>query len=305
MLELPQSRHFQDVGWVSMHSALGDPENDIMLSFKSSPYGSFSHSHADQNTFIINAYGENLAINAGYREYHRSQMHKYYTRQTISKNNILINCHGQEVQDKSSTGKIVRFENTDRYTWTTGDATVAFNTLSRKGKEVVSALRDVVFIDKRYFIIRDHVQLVSPGRLDWLLHAEHPIEYDVREGQVDIHNAKAYLFGQLHFPGNEVRMNATTEFPVPVDPKYARMEFVRKSVYLTAPAVDQGHFSANTVKEKRDHLVYAVLWPSQDPADRSALKSTLLDDGTLEVVRPDGVVDHISLSDDGLEISAP
>ena len=48
-----------------------------------------------------------------------------------------------------------------------------------------------------------------------------------------------------------------------------------------------------------------LFWPSQDPADRSALKSTLLDDGTLEVVRPDGVVDHISLSDDGLEISAP
>src|SRR5205814_53862 len=48
LCELPQERFFRDVGWVSMHSALGRPEEDIQITFKSSPYGSFSHSHADQ-----------------------------------------------------------------------------------------------------------------------------------------------------------------------------------------------------------------------------------------------------------------
>ena len=88
--ELPPQRYFRDVGWVSMHSALGRPDDDIHITFKSSPYGSFSHSHADQNAFILNAFGEGLAINSAYREFHRSPHHKEWTWQTKSKNALLI-----------------------------------------------------------------------------------------------------------------------------------------------------------------------------------------------------------------------
>ena len=44
---LPAHRYFRDVGWVSLHSALGRPADDIHVTFKSSQYGSFSHSHTD------------------------------------------------------------------------------------------------------------------------------------------------------------------------------------------------------------------------------------------------------------------
>ena len=126
--ELPPQRYFRDVGWVSMHSALGRPDDDIHITFKSSPYGSFSHSHADQNAFILNAFGEGLAINSAYREFHRSPHHKEWTWQTKSKNALLIDGVGQKAQDKKATGKITRFETAPRYVWTTGDATVAYQT---------------------------------------------------------------------------------------------------------------------------------------------------------------------------------
>src|SRR5437868_5284868 len=108
--ELPPQRYFADIGWVAMHSALGDPANDIQVTFKSSPYGSFSHSHADQDAFIVNAYGEGLAIDSAYREFHNSPHHDKWTRQTISKNDLLIDGVGQKAKDKNAVGKITRFE---------------------------------------------------------------------------------------------------------------------------------------------------------------------------------------------------
>ena len=109
LTELPPHRHFADVGWVSLHSALGRPADDIHVTFKSSPYGSFSHSHADQNSFILNAYGEGLAINSAYREFHNSPHHAQWTRQTISKNALLIDGAGQKAQSKAATGLIRRY----------------------------------------------------------------------------------------------------------------------------------------------------------------------------------------------------
>mgnify|MGYP006279901063 CR=1 FL=1 len=302
LTQLPGSRHFRGIGWVSMHSALGRPEEDIMLSFKSSPYGSFSHSHADQNAFILNAYGEQLAINAGYREYHRSQMHKYYTRQTISKNALLINRQGQEVQDKDATGRIVRFQRGDRHVWTTGDATVAYNTRQPESDTIGKAWRDIVFIDNRYFVIRDHVVQKDPGRIDWLLHAREPITFHEIDGSFTISRHGAHLLGRLRVPDNELRMRLTTEFPVEVDPKYKDISFVNANFWLSKPARDQAHFQAGTVREKEAHIVFAVLWPTRMAGDAKELRVDLEGRDTLRIRRPDGIVDKVLLTDDRLRI---
>ncbi len=301
--ELPNARYFKDIGWVSMHSNLADPENDIMLTFKSSPYGSFSHSHADQNSFILNAFGRELAINSGYREYHRSQMHKYYTRQTISKNNILINRRGQEVQDKSATGRITRFDKSDRAVWTTGDATVAFNTMQKDQDEIKSVVRDIVFIDNRYFVIRDHAHLDNPGRMDWLLHAKEPISYHEIDGSVVIENKGAHLFVRLLAENNNLLMDSWTGFPVEPDPKYKDINFINSAVYLRSPAVDQAHFRANTQNDRDVQTIHAVLWPSLEAADHASLKAHL-DGTTLIVQRPDGITDRIQIGDDSLSITS-
>ncbi len=291
--EIPQSRHFRGIGWVAMRSDMDDPQNDIQLAFKSSKYGSFSHSHADQNSFIINAFGEQLAINSGYREYHRSHMHKYYTRHTYSKNNILINRRGQEVQDLGSTGEIIRFETGDRYVWTTGDATVAFNTMQPRSDELEKVHRDILFVDDRYFVVRDHVVQRNPGRIDWLLHARDPINFQEADGSVTIERRGVYLFGKLIARDNDLKMKAWTGFPIDVDPLYKDMRFIEEQVYLREPALDQAHFQANTVDEKADQMIFAVLWPSKDRADAGQLHARLNEDGSLTVERPDGGTDRI------------
>jgi acetyl esterase/lipase len=294
--ELPPYRFFRDVGWVSLHSALGRPDDDIQITFKSSPYGSFSHSHADQNAFILNAYGESLAINSAYREFHGSPHHKDWTRQTKSKNALLINGLGQKAQDKKATGKITRYEIKDRYVWTTGDATVAYKS-AQNGVQCVT--RDLVFIDQRYVVVRDHVELAAPGKLSWLLHAEKNLTWDETNHTAVIRGEKAALTAQLVAPGVSWRGRVTDQFPVPIDPKYVEGEV--GDSYVTGKWTAQQHLTVDSSEPATNFTVFAVLWPERDSP--VTLTATLRD-GVLRVNRPDGKTDNITLTDTALEMSA-
>ncbi len=299
--ELPPHRFFRDVGWVSLHSALGRPDDDIHITFKSSPYGSFSHSHADQNAFILNAYGEGLAINSAYREFHRSPHHQEWTWQTRSKNALLIDGLGQKPQDRTATGRITRFEVKDRHVWTTGDATVAYQSMQPAGR-VQRVTRDLVFVDQRYVVLRDRVVLNTPGVLAWLLHAERNLTWDDTSARAFVRGAqgKGTLAVQLLASGVEWRGSVTDQFPVPVDPRYVSSE--AGSSYVTAAWSDQSHLKAETRTAASDFTVFAVLWP--DRMDVRTLEAKLHDPATLEVKRPDGRRDFIRVTDEVCLVSA-
>jgi hypothetical protein len=285
-------RHFRDVGWVSMHSALGRPDDDIHVTFKSSPYGSFSHSHADQNAFILNAYGENLAINSSYREFHNSPHHRGWTRQTISKNAVLIDGLGQKPQSKAATGKITRFEPSDKMVWTTGDATKAYATMQPKGR-VKKVTRDLAFIDQRYVVIRDRVELRDPAKLSWLLHAAKQIDWneETQRGRIAGPSGKATLHFAL-VSDHRWRPTYTTQFPVPVDPKYRSGEITGS--YLTGRWDDQAHLTLESVEPAKSFDLYSVLWPERGTAATIAIEAKVVG-SELVISRPDGVTDRIRL----------
>ncbi len=296
--ELPPYRYFADVGWVSLHSALGRPADDIQVTFKSSPYGSFSHSHADQNSFILNAYGEGLAINSAYREFHNSPHHRDWTRQTISKNALLINGAGQKAQNKAATGRITHFEVGARFVWTTGDATKAYQTMQPKGK-VKLVTRDLVFIDQRYVVLRDRVELSEPGALSWLLHAEHHLDWDQAAQRAFIRGEKAALTAQMVAPGITWRGRVTDRFPVPVDPKYAKGEVTGS--YLTGKWHNQQHLTLESAGTADSYTVWTVLWPERDGTAPATLKAEW-QPGALLITRPDGQTDTLTLTHDSINL---
>ncbi len=296
--ELPPYRYFADVGWVSLHSALGHPDDDIQVTFKSSPYGSFSHSHADQNSFILNAYGEGLAINSAYREFHNSPHHRDWTRQTISKNALLINGAGQKAQSKAATGQITRFEAGARFVWTTGDATKAYQTMQPKGK-VKLVTRDLVFIDQRYVVLRDRVELSAPGVLSWLLHAEHRLDWDQSAQRAFIRGEKAALTAQWVAPGITWRGSVTDRFPVPVDPKYAKGEVTGS--YLTGKWHNQQHLTLESAGTAESYTVWTVLWPERNGTAPVTLKAEW-QQGALVITRPDGKTDTLTLTHDTINL---
>lgn len=296
---LPANRYFVDVGWVSLHSALGRPADDIHVTFKASPYGSFSHSHADQNSFILNAYGEGLAINSAYREFHNSPHHRDWTRQTISKNALLIDGLGQKAQSKAATGKITRYETGDRFTWTTGDATKAYSTLQPKGR-VKRVTRDLVFIDSRYVVLRDRVELATPGKLSWLLHAERSLTWDGATNVAFIRGERAALTTLLVAPGVEWRGSVTDQFPVPVDPKYASGEITGS--YLTGKWHNQQHLTLESTGTASSYTVWTVLWPERQGTAPAAIQAAW-QAGALVITRPDGRTDRLALNDSSLTLN--
>jgi hypothetical protein len=300
LTELPPYRYFKDVGYVALHSALGRPNDDIQVTFRASRYGSFSHSHADQLGFILNAYGEGLAINSAYREYHNSPHHDKWTRQSISKNVVLIDGVGELAKSKNATGKITRFETAPRYAWTTGDATAAYQAAQKDKARVERVTRDLVFIDQRYVVLRDRVMLATPGKLSWLLHAEKEIAWDNTHARATIRGfeGKAALTAQLLAPDTTWQGSVTTKFPVPVDPKYASGE--NDSYYVTGSWHDQAHLTVESTEPAKEFTVYAVLWPER--GNKPAGVSATLNGSILRIERPDGKKDTLTLTDETIEL---
>ena len=298
--ELPPHRYFADVGWVSLHSALGRPADDIQLTFRASPYGSFSHSHADQLGFILNAFGEGLAINSAYREYHNSPHHEQWTRQSRSKNVVLIDGVGQLPKSKKSTGKITRFEPAARAVWTTGDATAAYQAAQKESGRVQRVTRDLVFIDQRYVVLRDRVVLASPAKVSWLLHAEQNCTWDNVTSTATVRGmqGKASLTTKLLAPGVSLKGSVTTEFPVKVDPKYTGGG---GSSYITGSWHDQAHLTVETDRATRDVTIYSVLWPERGTTP-AAVNVSLSGNSALTVKRPDGRTDVVTLTDTALSL---
>jgi hypothetical protein len=172
-----QLRWFKETGWVAIQHRMQDPDNHIQFVMKSSPYGSISHSHGDQNAFCLAGFGEDLAVQSGYYVAFNSSMHQKWRRQTHSKNAILINGKGQyagkdKVQAMRSTGQITQAEDRGDHVFIQGDATAAYQSLS---PEVTSVTRDVHFVNDCYFVIVDNIDASEPVEIDWLLHANAPM----------------------------------------------------------------------------------------------------------------------------------
>ncbi|MBM4042589.1 MAG: DUF4962 domain-containing protein, partial [Planctomycetes bacterium] len=139
--DLPQARCFPGAGLVAMHTNLADPKNDVWLVMRSSPFGSISHGHADQNAFCIEAFGEALAIPSGYYPWYGSPHHESWTRETKAKNCITIDGGiGQTKRSWDASGKIARFVTNDKFDYALGDATAAYS------GRLTKALRHVVHV---------------------------------------------------------------------------------------------------------------------------------------------------------------
>ncbi|GAB4062615.1 hypothetical protein GCM10028811_32210 [Uliginosibacterium sediminicola] len=248
---LPASRYFDDIGWVAMHSNFGDKANDIMLGFKSSPYGSASHSFADQNSFVINAFGEPLAISSGYREWYDSPHHKGWTRSTAAKNAILINGEGQPIKSAAARGRITRFVQGEHFTFTTGDAREAYS------QQANQALRHVFFVDKRYFVMLDELSAKAPAQFQWLLHARDKMNIDASHNSIGIARNAARLDVQLFWPApGQLAFKQTDAFTPPVAPGYEQR------------MPNEWHVSASTLNAARDQAFFSLLYPHR--ADVSA-----------------------------------
>lgn len=188
---LADAAYFPSIGGVAMHSDLQDRDRTSIY-FKSSPYGSYNHSHADQNSFVINARGRALAIDSGYYDaYHSPHWEEWYT-QTLAHNAITFDGgKGQTLHAKAATGKIVQFSHQAKFDITTGDATLAY------GGQLRKAIRSLVYLRPGTVLVFDSLESAVPRRWEWNIHALNPI-VRASDNRIEIHNGDTTLCIDLH-----------------------------------------------------------------------------------------------------------
>lgn len=176
---LPTVEWFRDVGWVAVHYRMDDPANHIMLLAKSSKYGSISHSHGDQNAFLLHAYGEPLAIASGHYIAFGSSMHLNWRRQTKSTNCILIDGHGQYAGlerelNLQAKGAVEEASYADGRGYMLMNATEAYRL---NMPELTQFKREIYFFKHSYFVIIDTIDLKHSASIQWLLHSLQPYQF--------------------------------------------------------------------------------------------------------------------------------
>lgn len=230
---LPRSVHLADTGWVALHSDLTARDANVMLCFKSSRFGSFSHSHADQNSFVLEAFGRPLLIDSGFYPWYGSPHDLAWTRHTRAHNAVLIADRGQAVWRMNAAGRITAFAAGPDFDYCAGDATAAYRLESfehthrplplaeRSAAElgVERVIRHVVFLRPAAFVVIDDVATAAPQPVQLAFHAAAPFELPAggeRAVTAAVRNAPALARLTLYAePGAApARLSAADRFPV-------------------------------------------------------------------------------------------
>lgn len=247
--DFPQSRLFGDIGWALMNVNMADWANNVHVKLKSSPYGSFNHSHAEQNSFQIEAYGSPLAIPSGYYPWYGSPHHAEWTWQSKSKNTILVNGQGQGAQSIDAKGQIVATSFGPQFDYVVGDATQAYM------GGVERFLRHLLFVKPNLIVIYD--QLEQRGRAttyDWLLHSVGPMSVDEEANRVLVEAETSHMWVSFVTP-DQLSFAVTDQFPVAPEERAAEKP-------------DQWHLTATAQAEDGVGRFLTVLVPR--PNSRSA-----------------------------------
>jgi len=206
---LPASKAFRGVGWAGLHSDLTKPDEDTFLLFKSSPYGSVSHSHADQNAFCIMKGGQALAIPSGYYgPSYGMPHHSEWTRSTKAHNCVLVNGEGQVIRKAAANGRLTAFEDWKGLSYVAGDATAAYMGKMRRFD------RHILFLRPGLFLLLDNLESPEPALFQWMLHAFEEMELDNAVGRVVSKREGATLDVHLRSPVG-LTISQTDQFDTP------------------------------------------------------------------------------------------
>jgi hypothetical protein len=162
--------YYPSTGWVAIHSDIGNT-NRTSFYFKSSPYGSFNHSHGDQNGLLLSVAGQPLLVKAGWYDWYGSPQWTDWYHQTKSQNAItfdggkgqLVDGYREQLQ---RNGKITGWAVNANYDYSEGDATPAY------GGQLTMAKRQIWYLKAQdAMLVRDKLSAVVPHTYEFNIHA--------------------------------------------------------------------------------------------------------------------------------------
>ena len=158
--KVPLAQYFQGRGLCIWRS--GWEKDDVMFSVEAGKYYSVTHNQADKGHFTLYGFGYRWACDAGYAN-NREPLGR---GQTAAHNCVLIDGKGQAVSGSGAgtDGKIIDYENNDKYGYALADCTDAYNVNNHgdAGAVVKKAYRHTLFVrasggNPAYAVILDDI----------------------------------------------------------------------------------------------------------------------------------------------------
>ncbi len=256
----PNGAVFPSIGWAAMHSDLADPMRTSVY-FKSSPYGSFNHSHADQNSFVVNDKGKRLAIASGYYDNFRTPHWTNWYKQTRATNAITYeNGTGQRVDGREFSGEITRFESTPGYDYAVGHAEKAY------AGALTRAQRTLVYLRPGTIVVYDALASANPHTWEWNIHALRKM-IPASHKAVRLENGDARMCVEM-LASPPASFSQTDQFTAPPAPSS-----------MNAREPDQWHGAFATTSKSKDAEFVALMRVGSDCAKPSAASAERADGG--------------------------
>jgi len=237
----PKSHVFVDQGTVGMHSTLLDSDR-ISLYFRSGKYGSYNHMHADQNSFIIEAFGERLAIKSGFYDSYHAFHDKNFTRQTFAHNSVTYNGgNGQKDDSMDAGGNIDNFLTHFDFDLAVGDATKAY--VGNIGRFV----RSIIYLRPDSYIVIDELEAKEGENqtFEWWLNS--PTETMTVDGtSASIRSGNTNLCVNLVYP-EKLTGRFMQDYTRPTDGE----EFLPAFGYTGRPPQDRLYYQTDAVGDTR------------------------------------------------------
>ncbi|MFB3891780.1 MAG: heparinase II/III family protein [Phycisphaerae bacterium] len=168
--DLPTCMVFQRTGIGVLRASMTDPDTLFMGIKAGRARGNIyddPHCQFDLNTIVLDAFGQSLLADPGYGHDWTGDMSvmdpKHPTNSTPPHNTVLVDGKGQDAQfnplawlDDLSPSKDIDY--------------VVSRVEQGYGPKVARFDRHVYFVDKRFYVMLDDIELTSPGTVTWSFH---------------------------------------------------------------------------------------------------------------------------------------
>lgn len=224
---LKNSWLFEDAGVVAMHSQTTDPLRSSLF-FRSSRFGSYNHSHADNNAFTFVSKGKEILVSGGYYPYYNSPHHALVGRATRFKNTLTFDggigqaepvenptAPGAPVYSTEFRGRLINFSDNGTWAFTTGDATLAYRGRNPSTYLITpfltNAIRSVAFNRQEHVaVIYDWATSATAKK--WELNFHSLVQPTSNGGTIHILNGGVEACIDLYTPRGSVEF--TSGFPI-------------------------------------------------------------------------------------------
>lgn len=231
----PKYLWYRDAGEVVMHSKLTAPAENTTLSFRSSPFGSGSHTQSDQNSFNLLYGGQEVFARTGYYLNFSDAHNVTSYRHTRAHNTLLVDGIGQPFSTKAY-GYVPRATGGESITYCLGDASQAYRGENdTMWADILAGLgiaptaengfgptpltrykRHVAMLHPDLIVIYDELAASEPVRWDWLLHS--PVRFSINAPARRVTTLRERFAAQAcWFCDDDCTMQQTDRFVVPPD----------------------------------------------------------------------------------------